>query len=170
MKAIRYSSAMTMILFAAMTTLILLTSTGCQGVRGGTPVQNEAMQSLEPGMPYQELVAELGPPLMLIDGERVVAYPWHTNLGYNTTVNSWRAFWRAFINPALNTEADYDVRELHPVHRALCLRFDEQKRLKQWKYLETPTPEALQQEMKAWASGDLPITTAPMTTAQAQSR
>jgi hypothetical protein len=54
---------------------------------------------------------------------------------------------------------------MHPIHHALCLKFDDQKRLKAWKYLETPTPEALEQEMKTWASSDVTIITA-----QAQSR
>jgi hypothetical protein len=166
MKAIRFSNAITMLLFAALSTLTLLTLTGCQSLRSGTSIQNEAMQSLEPGMPYQEVVAELGPPLTFIDGERAIAYPWHTSRRFVTTYQP--SFFE--LMPFWKSDDHYDIRVVESVDQVLCLRFDEQKRLKQWKYLETPTPEALQQEMKAWASGDLPITTAPMTTAQAQSR
>ena len=154
MKAIRFSNAITMLLFAALSTLTLLTLTGCQSLRGGTPVQNEAMQSLEPGMPYQEVVAELGPPLTFINGEQAIAYPWHTSRRCVTT-----------SNPRWLTPDGYEVVEFQSVHHVLCLKFDEQKRLQEWKYLEAPSAEALEQEMKTWAISDVTVITA-----QAQSR
>ncbi|MEI8290813.1 MAG: hypothetical protein WCH99_15200 [Verrucomicrobiota bacterium] len=64
-----------------LTTLLLplLLGTGCETwVTGGTKIQPPTMATLEAGTPYAEVIAELGPPLMLVDGGRVIAYPWDT--------------------------------------------------------------------------------------------
>jgi outer membrane protein assembly factor BamE (lipoprotein component of BamABCDE complex) len=144
---------------ACFAVLITILSTGCRtNVTSGTPIQSEAMNSLDWGMPYQEVVAELGPPLLYLDGQRAVAYSWDTNRGYVMT----RPFWRSMLNiiPAWRRDDDYDISDIHPFHHALCLEFDDQKRLKDWKCFEAPTPEALQREMAKWTASQLPITTA----------
>jgi hypothetical protein len=42
------------------------------------------------------------------------------------------------------------VREIFPTDYALCLKFDDQEKLMAWKYLEAPSQEVLQGQIKAW--------------------
>ena len=135
MKTIRL---LTVILLAAIVELL----TGCQThLVGGTPIPAETMNTLVVGTPYSEIIAELGPPLIYVDGERTIAYPWDTNRGYFE------------VHPGWNPSTDLYSKEVHAVYHALCLRFDNQKKLEAWTQLRSPSREARIQQMNDFAAG-----------------
>lgn len=138
MKAIRLQAAA--IILAAIFPLL----TGCQThLNGGTPIRAEIINSLVMGLPYQEVVAEFGPPVIFVDGERAIAYPWDTNRGYFD------------VHPSWDPGTDLYSKEVHAVYHALCLKFDDQKKLQAWTHLKAPNLETRWQNMNAWAA--LPV-------------
>ena len=148
-------------MLAALVSILAVSTTGCvTRVAGGTKVDAEIINSLTPGLTYQEMIAELGQPVQRLDHKRAIAYTWRTNRGGATTVDGLSGFCRAIFSPPGKIEDNYTTREFDPLHHALCLKFDEQEKLKDWKCFESPALEVLQREMKTWASSDLPITTA----------
>lgn len=114
---------------------------GCQThLTGGTVITSETMNTLVKGMSYQEVVAELGPPLMYLDRERVIAYPWNTDRGSGSVLHfCWES-----------PDRDRWFYEIHPVWHALCLKFDSQKTLKDWKYIQASSKEAYCKEIRTW--------------------
>jgi hypothetical protein len=114
---------------------------GCQThLTGGTVISSETMNTLAKGMTYQEVVAELGPPLLYLDGERVIAYPWTTDRGSGSVLHfGWQS-----------PDQDLGYYEIHPIWHAFCLKFDSQKNLEDWKYIQASSQEAYHKEIHTW--------------------
>ena len=115
--------------------LLLLTNllTGCETVTGGTQITKATINSLEPGIPYPEVINELGPPAISFDDPRVIAYQWDTKDGEMTDSPLW-----FFPGPNGTTvKEDLGVR-----YHACCLTFDDQNKLQSWYCLKYRTEAA----------------------------
>jgi hypothetical protein len=124
--------------------------TGCLGPTGqrSGPGLNEAVSgiviprrtanTLHPGaITYAETVAELGPPTLLLDGQRVIAYAWQTHAGESASGYLWP--FAPYNNP------------LGVRIRAFALVFDDREILQRHAYFSATTSESLRASILDWA-------------------
>lgn len=119
--------------------LLALLATGCETcVTGGTRLPAATVKNLHAGLTYPEVIAELGPPLMQVDGDRVIAYPWDTK-GWDYPTNPLLAL-ASFAGALIYADVDVPTEEAHLRYHAWGLKFDGRNHLQDWKYFKTTTP------------------------------
>ena len=141
-----------------LTTLLLplLLGTGCETwVTGGTKIQPPTMAALEVGTPYAEAIAELGPPLMDVDGGRVIAYPWDTK-GCDYPSNPLATL-AGFAGACFYASVDVPMAEAHLRYHALALKFDGQQKLLAWRVLKSTSNRARLEALRDWAAQPPPV-------------
>ena len=137
-------------LSATLLGLLVGLGAGCETfLTGGNPVHPTAARSLAVGLPYAEVVAELGPPVLYLDARRVIAYPWDTSRG---DVSLATTDFMGRVNP----DRVVSLGEVGVHCYALCLRFDSRQRLQTWTNLVTASQPSLQQAMRDWAKPPVP--------------
>jgi hypothetical protein len=132
----------------AITTLAWV-GTGCETcVTGGTRPPSASLKNLHLGLTYQEVIAELGPPLMKVDGERLIAYPWDTR-GGEVPTNPLGVL-ASFACALIYADLDINTVEIHLRYHAWAFKFDGRQKLQDWKYFKTKTPEDRRRALLAW--------------------
>ena len=102
-------------------------------VDSGMRIHPHVAAALRPGeCSYREVVADLGPPLLELDGQRAIAYRWDTHTGYRQVL---------FQEPT----------PMRVRYQAFCLKFDDQQRLQDHTYFTEKDYDVLTQRMTEWA-------------------
>jgi hypothetical protein len=131
------------LLTAPLAVLLLSLLTGCEHVRGGHRISDEATGFIVRGSTSRaELASNFGLPSLEFKERRVVAYTWQTERGAT-------AFNPGFPWYGWNREPDWEILGL--ADWAFCVQFDQQDRVLKVQTLHVTGTNSLSNAVLTWA-------------------